>query len=351
VQVDELVNDLMARYREKQQRSLDSVEQRWRLHLSPHFSKRRASDVTTATVRRYVQLRQAEEKGNSPASINRELAILKAAFNLALESTPPKIRMVPFIPTLKNVRTGFLADADQAKLAREYAAKGLWLRAAFAIGCSFGWRYGEVLGWRVGQVDLADRTVRLEVGSTKNGRGRLVSLTEECFMLLQACCAGKKATDHVLTRERNKPVKDFRGAWQHACARAGLAKFICGKCQHEQTTKARCKCGNRFRWRYSGLLFHDLRRTAARNLRRLGVAESVAMKITGHKTASVFRRYDIIEQADLAAAARCSIKKPKSPMGLSRETLCQSSARVAPNTMRWPVPGRRPLSCLTRANS
>jgi len=117
--------------------------------------------------------------------------------------------MIPFIPMFRedNTRTGSLADADQAKLARECGVKGLWLHTAFAIGCTFGWRLSEVLGLRVRQVDLADRTVRLEVGSTKNGRGRLVSLTEECFTLLQACCVRKKPDDHVLTRDKGKTAR------------------------------------------------------------------------------------------------------------------------------------------------
>jgi integrase len=129
------------------------------------------------------------DQGARPATVNRELSVLKAAFHLALKCTPPKLRMIPHIPMFRehNVSVGFLADTDQAKLARECAARGLWLRTAFAIGASFGFRLSEILGLRVRQVDLADRTLRLETGTTKNGHGRLVVLTEECFTLLQAC--------------------------------------------------------------------------------------------------------------------------------------------------------------------
>lgn len=53
-----------------------------------------------------------------------------------------------------------------------------------------------------------------------------------------------------------------------------------------------------------GLLFHDLRRTAVRNLRRAGVAETVIMKITGHPISGVFERYNITDQTDIQEAGR-----------------------------------------------
>jgi len=308
VKIDELVEDLMAEYREKQQKSIKSVEQRWRLHLSPFFTKRRAGDITTDMIRRYIK--QRTEQSAEPATINRELAVLKRAFNLAMESTPPKARMVPHIPMFeeKNVRTGFLRDEEHSKLASECSKKGLWLRAMLSGGYNYGWRAGEILPMRVGQIDLADRTIRLEVGMTKNGHGRTVKMTHEVYTLLHACMTGKGPDDHLFTRQDGSPVLDFRGAWQGVCVRCGLGKFVCRNCG-QVVRKSKCKCGSRKR-KYVGLLFHDLRRTGVRNLRRLGVAESVAMKISGHKTASIFRRYDIIEQADLAdAAARLDVKQ------------------------------------------
>jgi integrase len=166
VRIDELIADVMSEYKEKQQ-DVNSIEPRWRLHLRPFFTRRKASDVSTETIRRYIK--QRIDQNTKPGTINRELALLKRSFYAAQESTPPKVQLVPFFSTLqeKNARSGFLADRDYAKLARECAAKGLWLRTALAIGATFGWRLDEVIGLRIRQVDLANREIRLEPNTTK----------------------------------------------------------------------------------------------------------------------------------------------------------------------------------------
>jgi integrase len=99
-------------------------------------------------------------------------------------------------------------------------------------------------------------------------------MTDEVYKLLSALVHGKAAEDHVFTRSNERPVCDFRGTWKSACAHAGVPD----------------------------LLFHDLRRTGARNLRRAGVAEGIIMKIGGWRTRSVFERYAIVSRSDMSDA-------------------------------------------------
>jgi Phage integrase family len=93
-----------------------------------------------------------------------------------------------------------------------------------------------------------------------------VSRTLPVKALLSHCVHGRGSDKYVFTREDGKPVRDFRGAWTNVCAAA----------------------------KAHALLFHDLWRTAARNLRRAGVAEGVIMKIGGWKSRSLFERYAIV---------------------------------------------------------
>ena len=161
---------------------------RWQ-HLSPPFGAMLAVNLTTDDVRHYI--RQRQQEGASNATINRELAALKRMLNFGRQSTPPKVRAVPYIPMLKenNVRTGFVEDEAFSRLVAE--ASELWLRTFLELAYSYGWRRAELLGLRVRQVDLRARTIRLDVGSTKNGEGREVAMTAKVAELLRQATAGK----------------------------------------------------------------------------------------------------------------------------------------------------------------
>ena len=169
------------------------------------------------------------------------------------------------------------------KLASECTTTGgLWLRGLFEIGIAYGWRISEPRSLRVRQIDFTAREIILN--ESKNGDGRTVPiLYDALFQLLKACCEGKGPNDPVFTRRGGKgvqkgvqPVRTFYKLWEQVTEQAGVP----------------------------GLLYHDLRRTAIRNMRRLGIPESVAMRISGHRTRAVFDRYDIVNANDLKDAVR-----------------------------------------------
>jgi integrase len=109
-----------------------------------------------------------------------------------------------------------------------------------------------------------------------NGEARIVYLTEECRLVVTEVRKRKQPDDFLLTRETGEPVCDLRGTWAAVTEEAKLR----------------------------GLLLHDFRRSAVRNMIRRGVPQKTAREISGHKTDSVFNRYNIVSEADLQDAAR-----------------------------------------------
>jgi integrase len=302
IEVRELAEDFLDDYRINRRKSLPDAEARWRLHLEPFFGAARAVEVGTSTIAKYIRGRL--EQGASNGSINREIAALKRMFKLGFQAAPKKVASLPYFGKKlveSDPRQGFVEDEQYSGLAG--ASTEIWFRALLEVAHTYAWRRQEVLDLRVRQVDLVEGTIRLDVGSTKNKAGRTITMTSKAALLLAECVRGKAPDDPVFTRKDGKPVRDFRQSWAAACVAAGVGKMICKMCE-TPTAGEKCEnCGAQGKGlRYSGLMFHDLRRTGARNLRRAGVAEGVIMKIGGWKTASVFRRYDITNQADIVDA-------------------------------------------------
>lgn len=275
VTVSELLDDLITDYAINGKRSLKQAKIRVESHLRPYFGKRKAQALTTAHVNSYIAKRQ--ESGAANATVNRELAALKRAYNLAVQSGI--IHHKPHFPHLRenNVRQGFFERAEfDAILARLPA----FLRPLLTFAYFTGWRTAsELLPLTWAQVDLQAGTVRLYTGTTKNDAGRLIHLPQVLWSVLEAQeeehRASFPACPYVFHRS-GKRIKDFRKAWANACQEAGQP----------------------------GKIPHDFRRTAVRNLVQAGVPERVAMSITGHKTRSVFDRYHIVSDGDLREAAR-----------------------------------------------
>ncbi len=156
-------------------------------------------------------------------------------------------------------------------------------------------------------------------------------MTPSVFQLLKAACEGKKPDDYVLTRENGKRVREFRRIWQNLCVRAGVAKLVCRKCDVEAEPKLdaayqcpKCKTAKRSSFRCKGLLVHDMRRSAARALRRAGVPESVIMKTGGWKTREMFERYNIVNSADGRDAMEALLRSREAEKSLNSALIATS---------------------------
>jgi integrase len=274
----ELAQDLVTEYATNHRRSLYDLHIRLNNHLLPVFRHRRAWTITSSDILRYTEDRQAAMAKN--ATINRELAAMKRAFNLGIQGR--KILLAPYIPMLKeqNVRTGFFERAELLAILRHLP---LALHPLVWFAYITGWRIATIRRLQWQQVDFTLGTVRLEVGTTKNDEGVVfpINLGLKTFLEAQAHLTEKVQAQRAIIcpwvfHRNGRPIRAFKNAWRKACLKAGLP----------------------------GRLVHDFRRTAVRNLVNAGVREKVAMQMTGHRTRSVFDRYHIVSPEDLAEAGR-----------------------------------------------
>jgi integrase len=260
-------------------RSVAHTQRRIDLHLLKYFAADcKMANITTSDLTAYRVHRLKE--GASAASTNLELSVLKRAFTLAMRAQ--ELMHAPHIPMSKlhNTREGFL-EQDQFEAVCDKLPEAL--RPVVKFAYFTGWRVAsEVLPLEWSQVDRNAMKIRLVVGTTKNGEGRtlpyrmlpdVVAVIEAAWKEHERLIAADKICPFVFNRN-GEQIRAMRGAWESACVAAGCP----------------------------GKLLHDLRRTAVRNLVRAGVPEKQAMKITGHKTRSVFDRYDIVNDADLEVA-------------------------------------------------
>src|SRR5262249_23176725 len=154
----------------------------------PFMGKVRVADFSSGLVKAYKTKRMEQKAAN--ATINRELGLLKRAFNLGYRAEPPLVAKVPYIARLpeRNVRTGFLHHAQYIKLRDALPS---YLNLLFVLGYHTGARLGELRGITWPQVE-AHRIV-LYPGTTKNGDGRSLPIYGEMAGWIEMARAGRKA--------------------------------------------------------------------------------------------------------------------------------------------------------------
>ena len=320
VTFEQMALDLTRDYEINSKKSVASIKLSI-AHLGEYFALTRAIDMTTDRIRAYISQRQNEitgkraensrrkrdlaaqlrqtsftrpgqrdefeqkaslleaeadrqEKNESVnGSINRELSALKRMFALSIQAG--KLSSRPYIPTLaeNNARQGFL---DHGSFLALKDALPQYLKDPVTFLYLSGWRVSEMRAIEARDYDRPGKVLRLRPEISKNKEGRILPVDDELFYLLERAWLNRRPACPYLFHVDGKPIGDFKKSWKTACNAVGL----------------------------SGIIVHDLRRTAVRNMVRAGIQERVAMRLSGHKTRSVFDRYNIVSEADLMEARK-----------------------------------------------
>ncbi len=265
-------------------------------------------EIKPAMVENYQQQRSQEMtmrgKNRSTASVNREITVLRRMFNLAVrEELADKnpcwqVKMVPE----NSVRDRILSPEELDLLLRFLP------RHAAQILCFAYWtgmRPGEIFNLTWDKVDLTEKVIKLAATDTKTSEPRVIFLDGEVLEILTEVGKVRGLGHNRVFTYKGQPIASIKTCFRSACQKAGI----------------------------ENLRFHDLRHTFNTNMRKAGVDHSVIMKMTGHKTAAMFDRYNTVDLQDAQEAYRKlkmhleQEKQPGAPeQGMSGANKCSHSA-------------------------
>jgi len=244
-------------------------------NLKAFFGDRPLENLTLDLVERYVvarreQRRQAGKKELTGATLNRETTCLKtiirrAVLNRQLDRNP----LEGLKPFKEFPRSRTLSLEEYNRLLSKCSEH---IRPIVELAYVTAMRRGEILNLRWDQVDFKHRIIILEAAATKTQEKREVPLDAKLIEMIQRI--PRVLGSRYVFSFRGRQVKDIKTAFRRACARAGIRDFR----------------------------FHDLRHCGVTNMRKAGVPDNVIMSISGHKTTSMFRRYDAVDRADRQSA-------------------------------------------------
>jgi integrase len=171
--------------------------------------------------------------------------------------------------TLDARRQGFIKSPDFEALLEKI--KNSDTRDIIEFLYHSGWRSGEgrTLEWR--EVDLHSGMIKLLPSKSKNKRPRLLPITGALREIIERRIAVRELSCSFVFHRIGRQIKSFRGSFATATKLIG----------------------------HAGVVPHDMRRSAVRNFRKAGLSETEGMMLSGHKTNSIYKRYDIIDEEDL----------------------------------------------------
>jgi integrase len=253
-------------------------------NLKGFFGKLTLAEITPRLIVEYKNKRYMDKV--KPATINRELAAMKKAFNLAVKEwewcRENPVRRVS-MEKENNKRDRWLTEKEEGKV---LGACLPWLREIVAFALGTGMRMGEVLGLHWAGVDLFRKTVT--VFHSKNGERRTIPMNQTVFEALKAKARAKSDGSVFVFQTTTETAIDgshLRRAFRSALQKAKIKDFR----------------------------FHDLRHTFATRLVQRGVDLYRVQQLLGHKSGAMTQRYAHHSPESL----RSSVEVLDQPAGVS----------------------------------
>ena len=244
--------------------------------LIPFFGTQLVGDITPGNIEAFrVQRRLRNGEAPSVATVNADHAVLKHMLSIGERRglvTSNAAKRVP-MPDPKNERDRILSSDEWDRL---YTAAADHIQPVLLMAYHLGPRLSEILNLTWDRVDLHRGFIKLRSVDTKTKDPREIPLTPMVLAALRDLSKVRSLTCPYVFQFKGKPIKRIKRAFHSAARQAGIAN----------------------------VRFHDLRHCAATNLRRAGVDTVTAMKIVGHKSEKMHRRYNSVSDGDLSTAAR-----------------------------------------------
>jgi integrase len=255
--------------------SFKDRDQTVRLQLVPFFGRKRLSEVTPGDVEAYRAARRRRDGSLATmGTVNNDHIMLKHMYSVAerrglVQSNPAK--RVP-LPDPHNERDRVLTAEEWGQL---YQAAPTHLQPILLVAYRLGPRLSEIMRLTWDRVDLSRGFIKLRSVDTKTKDPRLVPLTPDVHAALANLAKVRRLDTNRVFLYEGKPIESVKTAFHTAVRNAEI----------------------------EDLRFHDLRHCAATNLRRAGVDTVTAMRIVGHKSEKMHKRYNSVSEADLTLAA------------------------------------------------
>jgi integrase len=274
--------ELMAWYLElpvaKKKRSYTSDVEKSK-PLVTYFGKMAADKIKPSMVESF-QDRMLKSKHRfrskyRPATVNRIVALMKRVFNLAIREDMVLKNPCWKVTMLKedNKRDRILSAEEFKQLLAQLPG---YLNPIVSLAYYTGMRRGEILRLTWKRVNMQEGYLNLEPEDTKNSEPRRIYFNEILWEIFRRARKVRNLKHDYVFTYRGKPIKEFREGFNKALEKAGIENFH----------------------------FHDLRHTFNTNMRKAGVDQTVIMKLTGHKTLSMFNRYNTVDQEDATDAMK-----------------------------------------------